>query len=81
MWGSQEKINVKFFRVDPCTLGNRIPRAFQKLSDLHIRCHSEFYIGLLSQNFFGSHFTCGGVRKKLGANIFQGRPRKKIKKK
>ena len=41
MWGSQEKnlgkkVNVKFFRVDPYTLGNRIPLAFQNLSDLHI---------------------------------------------
>ena len=41
MWGSQEKnlgkkVNVKFFRVDPYTLGNRIPLAFQNLSDLHV---------------------------------------------
>ena len=39
MWGSQEKnlgqkVNVKFFRVDPYTLGNRIPRAFQNLSNI-----------------------------------------------
>ena len=71
MWGSQEKnlgqkVNVKFFRGDPYTLGNRIPRAFQNLSDLHVRCHREkFYIGFLSQIFFGSHYTCGGVRKKI----------------
>ena len=73
MWGSQgkllgQKVNPKFFKVDPYTLGNRIPRAFQNLSDLHVGCHPErFYIGFLSQNFFGSHYTCGGVRKKIGA--------------
>ena len=87
MWGSQEKklgqkVNVKFFRVDPYTLGNRIPRAFQNLSDLHVQCHREkFYIGFLSQIFFGSHYTCGGVSKKFRAKsqwkIFQGRPRRK----
>ena len=65
MWGSQEKklgqkVNVKYFRVDPYTLGNRIPRVFQNLSDLHVRCHREkFYIEFLSQFFFGSHYTCG----------------------
>ena len=68
MWGSQEKIlgpkvNVKFFRVDPYTLGNRIPRAFQNLSDIHVRCHRErYYIGLMSQNIFGSHYTCEGQK-------------------
>ena len=35
MWGSQEKIlgqkvNVKFFRIDPYTLGIRIQRAFHE---------------------------------------------------
>ena len=71
MWGSQEKnlgqkVNVKFFRVDPYTLGNRIPQAFQNLSDLHVRCHREkIYIGFLSQFFFGSHYTCGGVKKRF----------------
>ena len=38
MWGSQgkllgQKVNPKFFKVDPYTLGNRIPRAFQNLSE------------------------------------------------
>ena len=61
-----QKVNVKYFRVDPYTLGNRIPRVFQNLSDLHVRCHREkFYIEFLSQNFFGSHYTCGGVRKRF----------------
>ena len=70
MWGSHEKnlgqkVNVKFFRVNPYMLGNRIPRAFQKLSDLHVRCHREkIYIDFLPQNLFESHYTCGGVRKK-----------------
>ena len=36
-----QKVNVKYFRVDPYTLGNRIPRVFQNLSDLHMRCHRE----------------------------------------
>ena len=41
MWGSQEKklgqkVNVKYFRVDPYTLGNRIPRVFLNLSDLRV---------------------------------------------
>ena len=36
-----QKVNVKYFRVDPHTLGNRIPWVFQNLSDLHIRCHRE----------------------------------------
>ena len=67
VWGSQEnilgqKVNVKFFRVYPYTLGNRIPQAFQNLSDLHIWCRREkLYIGYLSEN------TCGEVRKKIGA--------------
>ena len=87
MWRSQEKIlgpkaNVKFFRVDPYRLGNRIPRAFHNLSDLHEWCHREkFYTGFLSLNFFGSHYTYGEVRKKIGAKsqskFFQGRPRQK----
>ena len=61
-----QKVNVKYFRVDPYTLGNRIPRVFQNLSDLHVRCHREkFYIEFLSQIVFGSHYTCGGVRKRF----------------
>jgi len=36
-----QKVNVKYFRVDPYTLGNRIPWVFQNLSDLHVRCHHE----------------------------------------
>ena len=57
MWRSQEKnlgqkVNVKFFRVAPYTLGNRIPRAFQNLSDLHVRCHREkIYIGFRKKNW------------------------------
>ena len=87
MWGSQEKklgqkVNVKYFRVDPYTLGNRIPWVFQNLSDLHVRCHHEkFYIEFLSQHFFGSHYTCGGVRKRFWGKNFQGRPKKKKSKK
>ena len=60
MWGSQEKklgqkVNVKYFRVDPYTLGNRIPRVFLNLSDLHVRCHREkSYIYFLSQIFLES---------------------------
>ena len=71
MRGSQEKnfgekVNVTFFRKDQYTLGNRIPRAFQNLSDLHLRCHREkVYIGFLPSNLFKSHYTCGGVRKKI----------------
>ena len=71
MWGSPEKflgqkVDVNIFRLDPYTLGNRIPRAFQNLSDLHVRCHCEkFYIGFLSQKFFSSYYTYGGVRKKF----------------
>ena len=68
MRGSQEKIlgqkvNVKFFRVDPYTLGNRIPRAFQNLSDLHIWCRREnFYIGFLPKYFLGvtTQYMWGG---------------------
>ena len=78
MLGSQEKnlgkkVNVKFFRVDPYRLGNRIPQAFQNLSDLHIRCHREkSYIGFLSQIFYGSQF---GAKSEW--NLFQGRPSQK----
>ena len=66
-------------------MGNRIPWAFQNLSDLHVRCHREkFYIDFLPQNIFESHYTCGGAGKKFGAKsqwkIFQGRPGKKIQK-
>ena len=51
MWGSQErklgqKVNVKYFRVDPYTLGNRIPRVFLNLSDLHVR---EAFIYVLAE--------------------------------
>ena len=50
MWGSQEKklgqkVNVEYFRVDPYTLGNRITRAFQNLSDIRVRCHCEIFWG------------------------------------
>ena len=73
MWGSQEeiigqKVNVKYFRVDPYTLGNRIPRVFQNLSDLHVRCHHEkLYIDFLSQFFLGVTIHVGESGKKLGA--------------
>ena len=66
MWRSQEtiwgrKVNVKFVRVDPYRLGNRIPQAFQNLSDLDVRCHREkFYMGF---------YTFWGARKNLVANI------------
>ena len=36
-----QKVNVKFFRVDPYTLGNGIPQAFQNWSHFHVRCHHE----------------------------------------
>ena len=79
-----QKVNVRFFRLNPYMLGNRIPRAFQNLSDLHVRCHREkFYNGFLSQNLFESHYTCVGVRKKCWGKKsmkkikFQVRPRKK----
>ena len=60
MLGSQEKIlgqkvNVKYFRVDPYTLCNRIPLAFLNLKILH---------WVFVPNFFRSHDTCGDVRKK-----------------
>ena len=89
MWGSQEKklgqkVNVKYFSVDPYMLGNRIPQVFfQNLSDLHVRCHREkFYIEFLSQIVFGSHYTFGGVRKRFwGTKLFRVDPgRKKSKK-
>ena len=73
MWGSQEKklgqkVNVKYFRVDPYTLGNRIPRVFQNLSDLHVRCHHEkFYIEFLSQIFLGVTIHVGESGKDFGA--------------
>ena len=72
MWGSQEKMgqkfNVKCFRVDPYTLGNRIPRVFQNLSDLHVRCHHEkFYIEFLSQIFLGVTIHVGESGKDFGA--------------
>ena len=72
MWGSQEKklgqkVNVKYFRVDPYTLGNRIPRVFQNLSDLHVRCHREkFYIEFLSQIFLGVTIRVGKSGKEFG---------------
>ena len=61
-----QKVNVKYFRVDPYTLGNRIPQAFQNLSDLHVRCHREkIHIGFLSNDFFESHYTCRVTLKRL----------------
>ena len=91
MWGSQEKkwgqkVNVKYFRVDPYTLGNRIPRVFQNLSDLHVRCHHEkLYIEFLSQFFWESLYMWGSQEKILGhkvnEKIFRVDPgRKKSKK-
>ena len=51
--GPVKKITL-YFRVDPYTLGNRIPRFFQNLSDLHVRCHrKKIYIKFLSQIFLG----------------------------
>ena len=75
MWGSQEKklgqkVNVKYFRVDPYTLGNRIPRVFQNLSDLHVRCHREkFYIEFLSEFFWESLYMWGSQEKILGHKV------------
>ena len=63
-----QKVNVKYFRVDPYTLGNRIPRVFQNLSDLHVRCHREkFYIEFLSQIFLGVTIHVGESGKDFGA--------------
>ena len=63
-----QKVNVKYFRVDPYTLGNRIPRVFQNLSDLHVRCHREkFYIEFLSQFFLGVTIHVGESGKDFGA--------------
>ena len=73
MLGSQEeklgqKVNVKYFRVDPYTLGNRIPQVFHNLSDLHVRCHREkFYIEFLSQFFLGVTIHVGESGKDFGA--------------
>ena len=73
MWGSQQKIlgqkvNVKLFRVNPYALGNRIPWAFQNLSDLDVRCHSEkFCIGFLSQIFLGVTIHVGESGKNFRA--------------
>ena len=75
MWGSQgkllgQKVNPKFFKVYPYTLGNRIPRAFQNLSDLHGWRHREkFCIGFLFQNFFGSHDTCGEICQTIRTDL------------
>ena len=67
-----QKVDVKFFRVDPHTLGNRIPRAFQNLSDLHVRCHGEkIYIGFLSQNFLGVTIHVRESGKKLGQKVLE----------
>ena len=68
MWGSQEKklgqkVNVKYFRVDPYTLGNRIPWVFQNLSDLHVRCHREKF----KKNFLGVTIHVGESGKDFGA--------------
>ena len=63
-----QKVNVKYFRVDPYTLGNRIPWVFQNLSDLHVRCHREkFYIEFLSQIFLGVTIHVGESGKAFGA--------------
>ena len=63
-----QKVNVKYFRVDPYTLGNRIPRVFQNLSDLHVRCHREkSYIDFLSQIFLGVTIHVGESGKDFGA--------------
>ena len=76
VWGSQEKklgqkVNVKYFRVDPYTLGNRIPRVFQNLSDLHVRCHREkfknFTLSFCPKFFFGFTIHVGESGKDFGA--------------
>ena len=76
MWGSQakilgQKVNVKFFRVDPYTLGNRIPRASQNLSDLHARCHREkfkkFTLSFCPKFFMGVTIHVGESGKDFGA--------------
>ena len=57
-----------YFRIDPYTLGSRIPRVFQNLSDLHVRCHREkFYIEFLSQFFLGITIHVGESGKDFGA--------------
>ena len=78
MWGSQEKklgqkVNVKYFRVDPYTLGNRIPRVFHTLSDLHVRCHREkfknFTLSFCPKFILGDTIHVGESGKDLGAQI------------
>ena len=75
MWGSHEKnlgqkINVIFFRVNPYMLGNRIPRAFQNLSDLHVWCHCEkFYIGFCPKIFLGVTIHVESPKKILGQKV------------
>ena len=75
MWASQEKklgqkVNVKFFRVDPYRLGDRIPQAFQNLSDLHVCCHREnFFNGFLSKIFLGVTLPVGKSGKNCGQKV------------
>ena len=78
VWGSQEKklgqkVNVKYFRVDPYTLGNRIPRVFQNLSDLHVRCHREkfknFTLSFCPKFFWESLYMWGSQEKILGHQV------------
>ena len=77
-----QKVNVKYFRVDPYTLGNRIPWVFQNLSDLHVRCHHEkLYIEFLSQFFLGVTIHVGESGKDFGAKIFRVDPKRKNPKK
>ena len=84
-----QKVNVKYFRVDPYTLGNRIPRVFQNLSDLRLRCLREkfknFTLSFCPKFFWESLYMWGSQEKILGhkvnEKIFRVDPgRKKSKK-
>ena len=78
------KVNVRFFRVDPYMLGNRIPQAFHNWCHLHVRCHHEkFDIGFCHTTFWGALCMWGSQEKlssKKSKKNFQSRPRKKIQK-
>ena len=91
MWGSQEKklgqkVNVKYFRVDPYTLGNRIPWVFQNLSDLHVSAIMKNCTFSFCPNFFWESLYMWGSQEKIlghkvNEKIFRVDPgRKKSKK-
>ena len=67
-----QKVNVKFFRLDPYTLSNRIPRAFQNWSDLHVWCRRDTFFDHVWGPVWDSNVFPARALRALGPLLAEG---------